>query len=113
MSDINKQTKSLNDIAEVQELDNETAAAIQGGWDLEVYDGPNGTGELLGSFNHGTKQIGSVNNDRISSVKVNAGTWRLYNGAWYTGQSQRFGATPGVYNLSAKYDNKTSSILRV
>ncbi|MDZ8238729.1 hypothetical protein [Nostoc sp. ChiQUE01b] len=93
----------------VEELDNEAAATIQGGYDLIVYDGYNGTGEVLGEFNFGKAVLGAGNN-RISSVKINAGRWKFSDWYYYSGQFEEFTNT-GTINLDS-LDNRTSSIQR-
>lgn len=90
----------LTGIAGVQELDNEAAAAIQGGDALELYKdtGVFGASGLLGSFNTGGKRRLSSNaNDQISSIVIRDGRWRFYENENYGGASLEFG--PGRYDL--------------
>ncbi|MEH1836677.1 MAG: beta/gamma crystallin-related protein [Nostoc sp.] len=101
--------KQLDATLAVKELDNETAAAIQGGYALEVFDDYNYT-DRIGSFNVRSPQVKA--NDRISSIQVNAGTWRFYVDADYKGTYFEVG--PGRYSLfNYPLDNKISSLKRV
>ncbi len=102
----------LEAIAVVNELDNETAATIQGGWDLLAYNNNTGTGNPIGKFNHGTSVISAVNNNKIGSVRINAGRWKFSDLYYGLGQSVRI-AKNGLHNLATLgFDNKTSSIAR-
>ncbi|MEH2448089.1 MAG: hypothetical protein V7K18_20650 [Nostoc sp.] len=99
----------------VKELDNETAAIIQGGYDLIAYSEPNGKG-VLGSFNLGSPKLSTKGNNKISSVRINKGVWRLYNFFNYNtkGGYETLGPNkPGeVWNLN-RFDNKTSSLRKI
>ncbi|MBN4000316.1 beta/gamma crystallin-related protein [Nostoc sp. LPT] len=83
------------DAIAVTELDNETAAAIQGGWALEVYRDIN-LKDRIGSFNVGTRQV--KENDQISSVKINEGEWAFLQNADYLGKILIL--KPGIHNLT-------------
>ena len=90
----------LTGIAGVQELDNEAAAAIQGGDALELYNdtGVFGASGLLGEFNRGGKaKLSSKANDKISSIVIHDGRWRFYEHENYGGASIEFGS--GRYDL--------------
>ncbi|MBR8839362.1 MAG: hypothetical protein DSM106950_36505 [Stigonema ocellatum SAG 48.90 = DSM 106950] len=93
----------------IQELDNETAAAIGGGYNIQFYDNNNFT-ELLGSWNDGGKPT-LISNDKISSIIVNDGEWRLYADPNYKGAAHTYG--PGKYVLPSDLNNKVSSFIRV
>ena len=90
------------------ELDNETAAAIGGGANLELYD-TNNFKQLLGSFNSGGKAR-LIANDQISSIIVRGGQWRLYEHADYQGFARTYG--PGKHVLIG-LNNEVSSFQRV
>lgn len=97
------------------ELNDEAAAAIQGGANLELYDTNDFKG-LLGSFNHGGKPR-LIHNDQISSIIVRKGKWRLYEHADYKGFAKTYGRKnilfPGKYVLPPELNNKVSSFLQV
>lgn len=100
------------------ELDNETAAAIQGGANLELYD-TNDFKQLIGSFNSGGKRR-LIHDNQISSIIVREGKWRLYADPDYKGYGQTFAPdkvwifpTPGKYVLPRGLNNKVSSFQRV
>jgi hypothetical protein len=110
MSNINNQTKTLNDIAEVQDLSNETAAAIQGG-ELRLYDFENRT-ELLGTFTFGGKRR-LIANDQISSIVITDGkAWRFYEHADYKGFARTYRG-PANLVLPPELNNKVSSFQQV
>lgn len=94
----------------VQEMDNETAAAIQGGYDLEVYRHAN-LKDRLGSANYGWSRLSSNANDQISSVRVNSGLWRFYEHANYKGASFVLGR--GEWNVPSNFNDRISSIDQV
>lgn len=95
----------------VQELDNETAATIQGGWALEVYRHANLT-DKLGSFNQRSPGLSSNSNDQISGFNINAGTWRFYEHANYKGAYLELG--PGRWHLAGhSFNDRISSLKRV
>jgi hypothetical protein len=91
------------------ELDNETAAAIGGGANLELYD-TNNYQQLLGSFNYGGKPS-LIHNDQISSIIVRGGQWRLYQHANYQGFARTYGR--GRHVLPPGLNNQVSSFIRV
>lgn len=96
------------DAIAVTELDNETAAAIQGGAALEVFRDINLI-DRVGSFNVRSPQVKA--NDQISSLRINAGTWRFYEDANYKGAS--FDIGPGAWNLTASWNDRISSLKRI
>ncbi|MFN6527829.1 beta/gamma crystallin-related protein [Nostoc sp. ChiSLP03a] len=109
------------DAIAVTELDNETAAAIQGGAALELYKdtGVLGASGLLGSFNIGGRAtLSSRANDEISSVLIKDGEWEFYEDANYKGRSITF--TRGRYDLvlyplgfGSSWNDKISSFKRI
>lgn len=114
MSTINNQVKALNNIADVQDLSSETAAAVQGGADLEVYRHANGAG-WLGGFNFGKDKLSSDANDQISSVRVNAGRWILFQNSNYNVPIPGLSwvvSGKGLHNVPSWFNDKTSSIRR-
>ncbi len=106
---VNQHEQLFTELTAIQELDNETAAAIGGGYNIQFYDNNNYT-ELLGSWNDGGKPT-LINNDKISSIIVNDGSWRLYADANYKGAAHTYG--PGKYVLPSDLNNKVSSFIRV
>lgn len=94
----------------VKELDNETAATIQGGYALEVYIHINFR-DRLGRANRGWSRLSSNANDQISSVKINSGRWRFYEHANYKGAS--FVRGPGRWNVPSNFNDRISSIERI
>jgi hypothetical protein len=99
----------LNATLAVNEIDNETAANIQGGWNMQAFDNDNYTG-LLGSFNYGGKKK-LIHNDQISSIIIRKGQWRFYKDANYKGAAYTLGplanGQPAYYKLGpgSKYLN--------
>ncbi|WP_322685052.1 hypothetical protein [Nostoc sp. DedQUE07] len=93
----------------VKELGNEAAATIQGGFDLIAYDGFNGKGSVLGEFNFGKSVLGAGNN-RISSVRINAGRWKFSDGFFGLGESETISRT-GLFNFRS-LNNRISSLKR-
>lgn len=94
----------------VKELDNETAATIQGGWDLIAYNGFNGKGTVLGKFNFGDSKLSEKGNNKISSVRINAGRWRFSDGFYGLGKSETI-TKKGLWNFN-DLNNKISSLKR-
>ena len=87
MSNINKQSQSLDKIAGVQDISHESAAACSGGV-LTLYDGTNGSGEAvvyLGGVGVIVNSLGTFNN-RPSSFKIDGNqTVRFYTSQNRTG----------------------------
>jgi len=110
MSNTKEYFNQLDTTLAVQELDNETAAALQGGHDLEVYRHANSV-DRLGSANYGWPRLSSNANDQISSVKVNSGQWRFYEHADYQGASFVLGR--GAWNVPSNFNDQISSIDQV
>jgi hypothetical protein len=115
MLDTKKYFNQLDATLFVKELDNEKAAAIQGGYELQVYRDFGGN-DLLGSFNYGKSKLSSDANNQISSVRINSGTWRFYNYPYYNklgGYIDLGPNKPGeVWNLPG-FNEKISSIKQI
>jgi hypothetical protein len=86
MSNINNQTNNLYTIDTVQDLSLESAAAIQGGAAVELYDKSNFRNRLV-STNTGTRNVGERVNDRVTSIVINEGVWRFYTDSNFRGVS--------------------------
>lgn len=115
----NQHEQLFEGIPAVQELDNETAAAIQGGYSLELYDDDDAKlDQLLGSFDFGGKPR-LISNDKISTIVINDDTkWRFYIDADYKGDSITFGKGTHRLRLSQypntrKFNNNISSFIQV
>jgi hypothetical protein len=105
-------TKQVEATLAVEELDNEVAAAIQGGSALTLYRHANGN-DWLGSFDTSLSALSSNANDQISSVHVNYGSgWRFYEHANYGGGFLDF-TTPGLHNLPSWFNDTISSWKRL
>lgn len=105
-----KDKQLFEGIPAVKELDDEVAAAIQGGYDLEVYRHANQK-DWLGGFNFGTDGLSSNANNQISSIKVNAGRWKFFDWSNYLGQSWTVSG-PGTYNVPEWFNDRITSIRR-
>lgn len=110
--------KQLDAIA-VKELDDEVAAAIGGGYSLQLYDDDDAKlDQLLGSFDYGSKPR-LINNDKISTIVINDDTkWRFYIDADYQGDGITFGKGTHRLRLSQsantrKFNNNISSFTQV
>ena len=90
----NKQSQNLHQIAGVQDLSHQNAAAVSGGA-AELATGLNGTGERL-RFDNGSFRTLNVFNNRISSFSLAPrAIWRFWTGRNFRGQSVTFqGGTP-------------------
>jgi hypothetical protein len=88
MSDINNQSNNLYTIDTVQDLSLESAAAIQGGAAVELYDKSNFRDQLL-STDRGTANVGSRINDRVTSIVINEGVWEFYTESNFRGASTK------------------------
>ncbi|MEH2289033.1 beta/gamma crystallin-related protein [Nostoc sp.] len=97
MSNTKEHFNQLDAIA-VTELDNEAAAAIQGGAALTVYQDV-GLANQLGEFNIGKGRLSASANDEISSIRITEGRWKFYEDANYKGAAIDFG--PGNYDLTS------------
>ena len=97
----------------VNELDNQTAAAIQGGAAMTLYRHANLTGDILAAFDGGGVRTMSSNaNNQASSVRITEGKWRFYDLPYWNplGRSVELGV--GVWNFVGLND-KISSLRRI
>jgi hypothetical protein len=78
------------------DLSSTEAEAIQGGWDFTGYDEPNQKGKVIGVANFALPELGEFDN-RMESVNITGGTWRLYDGSNYNGDYIEL--SKGKYNL--------------
>jgi hypothetical protein len=118
MSNIN-QTQGLFALDIVQDLGNETVAAIHGGAKIKVWMGKDFKGysrvytNRTGEFRWFPLISGGIDNavnNNISSVEVLSGVWDLRNDRLGGGSGVRL--RPGRYpRLSRSIDNKASSII--
>ncbi len=90
MSNINNQTNNLYTIDTVQDLSQESAAAIQGGAAVELYADSNFRNRMV-STDRGTPNVGRGVNDRTTSIVINQGVWEFYTDTNYRGVSTRLG----------------------
>jgi hypothetical protein len=105
MSNIN-QTQDLFALDTVQDLDNESAAAVSGGVaDVILHSGTGQQGRSL-ETNNKIANLSNFNfNNITSSVAVNSGTWRFYTkpnfkGAYIDVESDTARDLPGKFNNS-------------
>jgi hypothetical protein len=106
-------TKQLDATLAVNELDNQTAAAIQGGAAMTLYRHANLTGDILAAFDGGGVRTMSSNADnQASSVRITEGKWKFYDLPYWVplGQSVELGV--GVWNFVGLND-KISSLRRI
>ncbi len=100
----------------VNEIDNETAAGIQGGVNLTLYNKDNFTG-VLGEFNFGKVPRLSVRADnKIESIKITAGKWQFFTREDFKGSSRIYtknSGNKGRINLPSSFDNVISSFKRI
>ena len=107
MSTINNQTEGLFVLDTVEDLSDDSAAAIQGG--ISVWPGANFTGQRK-DLQASPNLVKQGFNDQISSITNNTQkTWAFYANANYSGST--FSLKPGqrVGNLGP-VDNKISSL---
>ncbi len=112
MSNINQQSQDLFAIPGVNNLDQESAAAVSGGA-LQLSSGFNGTGArrtlLGGDRNLGTPPRASGFNNVASWYQVTGSRdWFVYTGFNYTGDRRRLRAG-SKGNLSGSFNNTVSS----
>jgi hypothetical protein len=106
------QTNNLHTIDTVQDLSQESAAAIQGGAEMIVYTDANfrGNSVRLSANDANTQRqlIGKFNNS-ISSIKILSGTWQFFTNNDRSGLAQTLG--PGNYNRLDPRMNDTISLI--
>jgi len=88
MSNINNQTNNLYTIDTVQDLSLESAAAIQGGAAVELYNDSNFRRPLVFT-DRGTANVGERVNDRVTSIVINEGVWEFFTDSNFRGVSTR------------------------
>ncbi|MEI2582668.1 beta/gamma crystallin-related protein [Scytonema sp. PRP1] len=90
------------------------ASAIRGGADLELYNGDNFRGLLVGT-NTSIRNVGDTANDLTTSAKVKRGTWRLWTGQNFTGTSRLVGVGnyPNLYFDVGLPNDSITSVERV
>ncbi|MBW4536668.1 MAG: beta/gamma crystallin family protein [Pleurocapsa minor HA4230-MV1] len=112
MTKINNQSNRLDNINFVQDLDNESAAAVSGGKavpDVILYSKKNRRGKSL-QVNDGIADLSKDNfDDSSSSVVVNSGTWRLYTEPNFKGQSIDV-ESDTARDLPGRFNNSISSL---
>ncbi|MDZ8221520.1 beta/gamma crystallin-related protein [Nostoc sp. ChiVER01] len=96
------------------ELTPEEGAIIEGGADLELYNGDKFRGLILAT-NKSRKNVGDTANDLTTSAIVKRGTWLLWTGANYTGTSRRVGVGkyPNLFFDIGLPNDSISSVQRV
>lgn len=111
MSNINRQSQSLDQIASVQDISHESAAAYSGG-SVTFYDGRNGGFPSL-TLLVGRRDLATESwANRASSVEISPGqTWRFWTETDYKGNSITLGQ--GFHNLFQLYDNNIESFTRI
>lgn len=90
MSNINNKTQDLFALDIIQDLDNESAAAIQGGAAVELFNDSNFRKPIV-KTNRGTRNVGERANDRTTSIIINSGKWRFYTDSNFRGVSTDLG----------------------
>lgn len=107
---LDNQSKLLAEFPEVQDISNESAASIQGGY-VKLYDWRN-QNKWLGTFHWGSSRLSPRANDDVSSVYIQEGVWDFYQHSHYRGRKIRLGR--GKYNLrNLGFDQMMSSLRRV
>ena len=101
----------------VNEIDNETAAAIQGGASLRVFNYGTNPRQQLGEFNYGKVDQVSKSADKISPLQILANkVWRFYADKNFQGANAAFSRKDmknGKIELPASLNNKVSSFQEV
>lgn len=111
MSNINNQIKKLYSIEAVQDLSQESAAAVTGGADVTLWSrpGPSGAFLELNSAVRDLRAYGFAN--RTSAIQVqNNQTWRFYTGRNFTGRFFDVGPDEGRGVLPGFIDNNIESL---
>jgi hypothetical protein len=111
----NQQIQNLFALDLVQDLNNESAAAVSGGQtvpDVVLYSRKNRQGKSL-NVNDGIADLSKSNFDDISSsVVVNSGTWRFYTEPNFQGQSIDV-ESDTARDLPGGFNNSISSLKSV
>jgi hypothetical protein len=111
----NQQIQNLFALDLVEDLDNESAAAVSGGQtvsDVVLYSKENQQGKPL-EVNNKIADLSKFNFDNISSsVVVNSGTWELYTKPNFQGQPIVVDSDT-ARDLFGKFNNSISSLKSV
>jgi hypothetical protein len=113
MLETQKDFNQLDATLAVEELDNQTSAAIQGGAAMTLYRHSNPSRDILGQFDGGgLRTLSSNANNQASSVRITEGKWKFYNFPYWNplGGSVELGV--GHWNFTGLND-KISSFKRV
>ncbi len=110
MSNINKQSQSIDKIAGVQDISHENAAACSGGA-LRLWSEPNYAG-IERSYTSSKDNLNDFNNLASSFEVGNNEVWRLFTKTGYTGNYATLG---GYYynNLGVGINNEVESVLKL
>jgi hypothetical protein len=90
MSNINNKTQDLFALDTVQDLDNESAAAIQGGAKaVELFADSDFRTKIIDADFNDPNLGDNINraNDSTTSIKINRGEWIFYSGSNFRGHS--------------------------
>jgi hypothetical protein len=111
MSNINKQSQSIDTIASVQDISHESAAACSGG-SVTFYDGRNKGLPSL-TLLSGRRDLANESwANRASSIGISRGQrWRFWIDKDFRGNSITLGE--GHHNLFGLYDNNIESFTRI
>lgn len=99
----------INLATDLQDLTCEQAATIQGGAAVELYDDINFDKPMVYTdFDY--SYVGDTLNDRVSSIRINEGTWNFYTDANFEGNvvTLKPGSYPFVPNVGLPNDSLSS-----
>lgn len=111
MSNINNQTQDLFALGTMQDLDNESAAAVSGGLaDVTLYSDSGQSGRTLKTNKKIANLVKSGFNDITSSVAVtNNQVWRFYSDVNFKGKYFDVGPDE-ARDVPGKFNDKISSL---
>jgi hypothetical protein len=114
MTNINNQSLDLFALDTVQDLDNQSAAAVSGGGvvgDVTLWSAPSVSGSSL-DVNSKVADLSTLGFANItSSIQVNNGqTWRFYTDKNFQGQYFDVGPDTGLGSLPSNIDNNIESL---
>lgn len=110
-----KQYFNQLDAIAVQELENETAAAIQGGAAVTLYEHESYNQKKDGRvkpISSSTRNVGSIN-DKTTSIKVSSGIWEFYKDENYNGLLFTLKAGESYSKLPKDWNDRISSVKKV